>query len=127
MESERGNPSLEVAAAPSASIELDETLAEILDYEPLAKEVIDDFTNQALSGCLNLLDTLPDTIYKVCDLLLEVFRRNGPDFKENVLRTLVEEVHQAVDMLSGNSRANKPSNMEYVILLIISGFLPFLW
>ena len=112
MESERGNPSEPVAAAPMASIELDETLAEILDYTPLAKEVIDDFTNQALSGCLNLLDTLPDTIYKVCDLLLEVFRRNGPDFKENVLRTLVEEVHQAVDMLSGNLRANKPPKME---------------
>ena len=114
---ERANPSLEVAAAPmapTASIELDETLAEILDYEPLAKEVIDDFTNQALSGCLNLLDTLPDTIYKVCDLLLEVFRRNGPDFKENVLRTLVEEVHQAVDMLSGNLKANIPSNSTYV-------------
>ena len=102
-----------------ASIELDETLAEILDYTPLAKEVIDDFTNQALSGCLNLLDTLPDTIYKVCDLLLEVFRRNGPDFKENVLRTLVEEVHQAVDMLSGNFEPiNHPkwSNSTHYIL-----------
>ena len=98
----RSKPSEVAASMAPTSTDLDEMLAEPLDYEPLAKEVIDEFTNQALSGCLNLLDTLPDTIYKVCDLLLEVFRRNGPDFKENVLRTLVEEVHQAVDMLSGN-------------------------
>jgi E3 ubiquitin-protein ligase HUWE1 len=62
------------------------------DYEALATPVIDEFTGQALKGCLALLDTLPDTVYRVCDLLLAVFNRNGTDFKESVLRGLMEQV-----------------------------------
>ena len=62
------------------------------DYEALSKSVIDDFAVDALKGCLALLDTLPDTVYRVCDLLLAVFNRNGPDFKENVLTNLMKQV-----------------------------------
>jgi E3 ubiquitin-protein ligase HUWE1 len=42
------------------------------DYDPLSKAVIDDFTDEALRGCLALLDTLPDTVYRVCDLLVSM-------------------------------------------------------
>ena len=62
------------------------------DYEALSKSVIDDFAVDALKGCLALLDTLPDTVYRVCDLLLAVFNRNGPDFKEKVLCNLMKQV-----------------------------------
>jgi E3 ubiquitin-protein ligase HUWE1 len=62
----------------------------------LGTPVIDDFTHEALRGCLALLDTLPDTVYRVCDLLLAVFNRNGVDFKEKVLRNLMEQVHASV-------------------------------
>ena len=76
-------------------IESEDTLPEE-EFMPLSKDIIDDFTNKALSGCLSLLDTLPDTVYRVCDLLLAVFNRNGPHFKETVLKHLIQEVHDSV-------------------------------
>lgn len=78
------------------------------EYESLSTGVIDDFAANALTGCLSLLDSLPDTVYRVCDLLLAVFNRNGADFKESILRNLIGEVHEAVKKLSehvGNEEA----------------------
>jgi E3 ubiquitin-protein ligase HUWE1 len=62
------------------------------EFEPLNKQVIDDFTNDALQGCLCLLDSLPNTVYRVCDLLISIFNRNGPDFKQATLNELMQEV-----------------------------------
>ena len=70
------------------------------EYEPLETTVIDDFAANALTGCLSLLDSLPDSVYRVCDLLLAVFNRNGPDFKETILKSLINEVHEAVRKLN---------------------------
>ena len=39
-------------------------------------------------------------MYRVCDLLLAVFNRNGSTYKENILRSLIKEVHEAVKQLS---------------------------
>ena len=83
-----------------SSSDEESTLSDPEEFVPLTKEVIDDFTNQALAGCLTLLDTLPETIYRVCDLMLAVFQRNGDQFKENVLRSLVEEVHKSVEVIA---------------------------
>ena len=69
--------------------------------------MIDEFTDEALRGCLALLDTLPDTVYRVCDLLLAVFSRNGLDFKEKVLKNLMEQVQSSVvRLLERNSSEN---------------------
>ena len=35
------------------------------EYEPLSTTVIDDFAANALTGCLSLLDSLPDTVYRL--------------------------------------------------------------
>ena len=70
------------------------------EYEPLETTVIDEFAANALTGCLSLLDSLPDSVYRVCDLLLAVFNRNGPDFKETILKSLINEVHEAVRKLN---------------------------
>ncbi len=70
------------------------------DFQALDKSVIDEFTENALVGCLSLLDTLPDTVYRVCDLLLAVFARNGDDFKERVLRSLIQEVIASLSTLN---------------------------
>ena len=77
------------------------------DYDPLSKAVIDDFTDEALRGCLALLDTLPDTVYRVCDLLIAVFARNGPEFKTKVLGNLMEQVQlSVVRLLERNTSQN---------------------
>ena len=69
------------------------------EQEALKQQVIDTFTDTALSGCLTLLDTLPETVYKVTDLLMAVFNRNGMKFKEKLLTELMEEVKKSVQQL----------------------------
>ena len=43
-------------------------------------------------GCLKLLDTLPETVYRVCDLLIVVTQRNGIEWQKRIMTSLVEEV-----------------------------------
>lgn len=60
--------------------------------QELTEEIIDDFTDDAISICINLLDELPDTVYRVCDLLIATIQRNGPIWRDYVLDILVEEI-----------------------------------
>ena len=69
------------------------------EQEALKQQVIDTFTDTALSGCLTLLDTLPETVYRVTDLLMAVFNRNGKEFKEKLLTELMSEVKKSVEKL----------------------------
>ena len=46
-----------------------------------------------------MLDTLPETVYRVTDLIMAVFNRNGKDFKEKLLTELMGEVRKSVDKL----------------------------
>ena len=97
-------------AAPGSSAPDPEAEEEDLpeeEYEPLGTSVIDDFATNALTGCLSLLDSLPDSVYRVCDLLLAVFNRNGPDFKESILKSLINEVYEAVSKLNDATNDEK--------------------
>ncbi|RWS28597.1 E3 ubiquitin-protein ligase HUWE1-like protein, partial [Leptotrombidium deliense] len=71
----------------------------VKDDEPLSKQRMDDFTNDILSGCLNLLDTLPDTVYRVCDMLLAVCQRNGEKWSENMIKQLLAEISENINKL----------------------------
>lgn len=97
---------------PSEEEEEEDKMDSDADFEPLDKIVINDFTDSALSGCLSLLDTLPDTVYRVCDLLLAVFNRNGMEFKEKLLRGLIEEVRKAVHSLLVHFDDSNCTNIE---------------
>lgn len=67
--------------------------------EPMPKELIDQFTKDLLPGCLSLLETLPETVYRVCDLLLAVCQRNGEEWSHNMLRSLISEINTNVNKL----------------------------
>merc|ERR1719500_2691977 len=69
------------------------------EQEALKQQVIDTFTDTALPGCLTLLDTLPETVYRVTDLLMAIFNRNGKEFKEKLLTQLMTEVKKSVEDL----------------------------
>ena len=97
---------------PSEEEEEEDKAESEAGFEPLDKAVINDFTDSALSGCLSLLDTLPDTVYRVCDLLLAVFNRNGLQFKEKLLRGLIEEVRKAVHSLLVHFDDSNCTNIE---------------
>ncbi|KAG7210750.1 hypothetical protein KM043_012246 [Ampulex compressa] len=67
--------------------------------ETTITESIDDFTNSALGQCLNLLDLMPDTVYRICDLLVTITKRNGDEWRDNMLRQLIQEIGSLVDYL----------------------------
>lgn len=66
------------------------------DTQVLSKESIDKFTMVALPACLNLVDTLPETVYRVCDLLMTITKRNGEVWRDEMLDTLVADVSGCV-------------------------------
>lgn len=45
-----------------------------------------------LSGCLQLLDVLPESVYRVCNLIMVMTVRNGPQWRTEILTTLINEV-----------------------------------
>ena len=49
---------------PADPLEAEEDDLPEEEYEPLSTKVIDDFAANALTGCLSLLDSLPDTVYR---------------------------------------------------------------
>lgn len=78
-----------------------EVLKKYLHEQPLPKKSLDDFTQNLLKTCLNILDQLPETVYKVCDLLITVTKRNGPIWRDEMLDTLCKEIYQSIQFLIG--------------------------
>lgn len=80
-----------------------------VDDMPLTEDVINHFTKGALAACLNLLDTLPDTVYRVCVLLVTITKRNGIKWRDEMLTTLVSEIALNVHVLLAMTEENKPA------------------
>ncbi|XP_011638354.1 E3 ubiquitin-protein ligase HUWE1 isoform X5 [Pogonomyrmex barbatus] len=74
-------------------------IEEIPSREITITESIDEFTRSALGQCLNLLDLMPDTVYRICDLLVTITKRNGDEWRDDTLRQLIREVGHLVDYL----------------------------
>ncbi|CAD6224794.1 GSCOCG00005556001-RA-CDS [Cotesia congregata] len=62
-------------------------------------QTIDEFTGTALEQCLNLLDLMPDTVYRICDLLVTITKRNGEEWRDTMLRHLIRDIGELVDYL----------------------------
>eukprot|EP00095_Tigriopus_kingsejongensis_P000123 maker-scaffold450_size166944-snap-gene-0.20 protein:Tk00123 transcript:maker-scaffold450_size166944-snap-gene-0.20-mRNA-1 annotation:"hypothetical protein DAPPUDRAFT_313219" len=98
------------------SEEDDEEMADE-EFAPLEKSVLDGFADNALKGCLSLIDTLPDCVFKVCDLLVAVFNRNGLQIKESYLKSLGQEVGQVLNQLNDHAKSEKSfeNSMDHLI------------
>ncbi|XP_064633553.1 E3 ubiquitin-protein ligase HUWE1-like isoform X3 [Lineus longissimus] len=70
-----------------------------VEESPLEKGTLDDFTNNVMAGCLKLLDSLPETVYRVCDLLVVITNRNGEKWRNEILANLVKEVSDYANKL----------------------------
>lgn len=79
----------------------------MLYSEPLSKQVLDQFVQQALDGCLSLLDSLPETVYRVCSLVVAMVQRNGEAYRDSMLASLAKEIGNCVTSLQ------VVSNFEY--------------
>lgn len=96
------------------------------DTDTTAREVtitktIDDFTHGALEQCLNLLDLMPDTVYRICDLLVTITKRNGDEWRDSMLRQLIREIGDLVDHLIGIAE-NQDENAGLIDLWILFNF-----
>lgn len=60
--------------------------------EPLEAAELSAFTDAMLPGCSQLLDELPDTVYRVCDLIMTAIKRNGAAYRDSVLKQVVKQV-----------------------------------
>ncbi|XP_063707232.1 E3 ubiquitin-protein ligase HUWE1 isoform X2 [Culicoides brevitarsis] len=76
-----------------------EAYKKYLTETPLPKTTFDHFSESALKTCLQLLDTLPDAVYRVCDLLVTISKRNGDTWRDDMLNNLVDEISDCLDFL----------------------------
>ncbi|XP_062420507.1 E3 ubiquitin-protein ligase HUWE1 isoform X6 [Pungitius pungitius] len=74
-------------------------LERFMEAEPLDPKELHTFTDSMLPGCFHLLDELPDTVYRLCDLLMTAIKRSGADYRDLILGQVVEQVWQAADIL----------------------------
>lgn len=88
-------------AAEAAKNKQKEVIKKYFLEQPLPKKTLDDFTQNLLKTCLNILDQLPETVYKICDLLITVTKRNGPIWRDEMLDTLCKEIYQCIQYLIG--------------------------
>lgn len=63
-----------------------------VNEEPLYKSELDSFTKNILSGTLKLLDQLPETVYKCCELLIAVAKRNGNAWFQEMVAELIRDI-----------------------------------
>ena len=99
MEVSPGTSKLETTSDEKAKQVLEAAKKKYQQEQPLAKKVLDDFTQNLLKTCLNILDQLPETVYKICDLLITVTKRNGPIWRDEMLDTLCKEIYQCIQYL----------------------------
>ncbi|XP_036284821.1 E3 ubiquitin-protein ligase HUWE1 isoform X14 [Pipistrellus kuhlii] len=74
-------------------------LEKFQDADPLEQDELHTFTDTMLPGCFHLLDELPDTVYRVCDLIMTAIKRNGSDYRDMILKQVVNQVWEAADVL----------------------------
>uniref|UniRef100_A0A3Q3L4B7 E3 ubiquitin-protein ligase HUWE1 n=1 Tax=Mastacembelus armatus TaxID=205130 RepID=A0A3Q3L4B7_9TELE len=74
-------------------------LERFMEAEPLDPQELHAFTDSMLPGCFHLLDELPDTVYRLCDLLMTAIKRSGPEYRDLILGQVVHQVWEAADVL----------------------------
>ena len=89
-------PADEAAVVVVGAADMEE---DVLKGEPLSKQVLDAFVEQALTGCLSLLDSLPETVYRVCSLVVAMVQRNGQAYRDSMLASLAKEIANCVAAL----------------------------
>ncbi|KAJ8914753.1 hypothetical protein NQ315_013256 [Exocentrus adspersus] len=77
------------------------------------EDLINEFTNQALDVCLKLLEAIPETVHKVCELLVTIMKRNGRAYRDNLLDTLIGKITDCLEDISFCSFGYQPNLMSY--------------
>lgn len=120
------------------AMSLDESEPQKAPEEPVKEtsKTIDDFTQTALVECLALQDIMPDTVYRICDLLVTITKRNGKEWRDSMLKQLITQISDYINFLYGIAEsndenaatrlvecdeANKVANRIYLFTLFFEG------
>lgn len=60
--------------------------------QQLDKQILDKFANTMLPGLMKILDNVPDTVYRVCELIVVVVRKYGDSWRDDTLLFVLEEI-----------------------------------
>jgi len=67
--------------------------------EALTSEEIDQFTETIFEKSLEIIDQVPECVYRVCDLLVTVGNRKGGEWMEKMMCTLVGQIVSDINSL----------------------------
>lgn len=95
------------AIALSLSEPFANTSAEEEDFTPLSATKVDTFSQNALKVCLRLIQVVPASIHKVCELLGALCKRNGAPFRNKVLQELLVEISGLVGRIMCAAQSEK--------------------
>ncbi len=59
---------------------------------PLDKAVLDEFSEELLMGCMELVSSVAESVYRICDLVSALAKRNGPEWRNRTLGTIKLQV-----------------------------------
>lgn len=62
------------------------------EMEPLPRAVLDEFSGKLLPGCLKLAASISESVYRVCDLISSLAKRNGDTWRAQALSTVHDQV-----------------------------------
>ena len=62
------------------------------DLSPVNKELLYEFSDVLLPGCIELASSVSDSVYRVCDLLSALAKRNGGEWRSRALERVRNQV-----------------------------------
>ena len=62
------------------------------DLSPVNKALLDEFSDTLLPGCIELASSVSDSVYRVCDLLSALAKRNGREWRSRALERVRNKV-----------------------------------
>lgn len=83
------------------------------DVSPLSEKLINNFTRDALQVCLEIIEVLPECVFKICDLLVAIMKRNGRNFRDNLLKQFLTQIMNSSNSLLSKDVTNE--NLEFFL------------
>ncbi|CAF4617801.1 unnamed protein product [Rotaria sp. Silwood1] len=86
--------------------------------ESLSKESVDRFTDSIM---LKILDILPDTVYKMCELVVTTMHRNGITWRDHFLEIIANDIKTSylylIDLLDKNYLNQQNDEQSILVFL----------
>ena len=71
----------------------------------LDKAILQKFAESMLPGLMKILDNVPDTVYRVCDLIVVVVQKYGEEWRDKCLSHILDETCSLIDQV-GQAETN---------------------